>query len=69
LENHDRDICRGCYWAFPEDYYHIAMRDVRRLDLTWQDQEVKDYDNLKKKSEDYGAPLPDFVKQILQKNI
>lgn len=30
-----RDVCASCYWAFPEDYQHVAMNPRRRLDLLW----------------------------------
>lgn len=26
-------ICRRCYWAFPDEYKHVAMRPVRRMDI------------------------------------
>jgi hypothetical protein len=69
LEDHDYDTCHSCYWAFPENYSHVAMREIRRLDLTWQDEEVDDYDGLKKKADKEGFQLPDFVKEILKKNL
>jgi len=63
---HDINICMSCYWAFPEDYTHVAMKEVRRLDITWQDKEVSDYEKLKKKSEYHSIDLPTFVKEILK---
>jgi hypothetical protein len=45
------------------------MREIRRLNLTWQDNEVKDYDNLKEQADKEGSELPDYVKDILKKNI
>jgi hypothetical protein len=67
LEIRDPKICFECYWARPEAYRHVAMRDVRRLDVEWAGEEVADYDNLKKKSGDSNAVMPDFVKSILKK--
>jgi hypothetical protein len=69
IKDHDYDACRSCYWAFPENYSHVAMREIRRLNLTWQDNEVKDYDNLKEQADKEGSELPDYVKDILKKNI
>ena len=45
------------------------MREIRRLDLTWQDKEVEDYDNLKEQADKEGSELPEYVKEILKKNI
>jgi hypothetical protein len=43
----DETICRTCYWAFPEDYSHVAMQDIRRIDIIWSGEEVEEYDRLK----------------------
>ena len=59
-------VCQSCYWAFPEEYNHVAMRDIRRLDIVWADDEVNQYDSLRDESERQGEDLPDFVKAILR---
>jgi hypothetical protein len=64
-----REICLSCYWAYPEEYKHIAMRPVRRVDLLWQGREIKEYDQLKKDAHNAGKPLPQFVKQIIERAI
>jgi hypothetical protein len=61
------DVCKTCYWAFPEQYQHVAMRQIRRLDLLWQGSEVKDYDQLKGAADELNKELPEFVKEILHK--
>lgn len=68
-KDHNHEVCRICYWAFPEDYTHVAMREIRRLDLTWQDKEVKDYNSLREEAKQKGIELPDYVKDILKKNV
>ncbi|RLD61550.1 MAG: HNH endonuclease [Bacteroidetes bacterium] len=68
IEVHDLNICQSCYWAFPENHTHVAMNEIRRLDLTWQGDEVADYDELKRKSKKSGHELPDYVKEILKIN-
>lgn len=62
----DLEVCKSCYWAFPEDYNHVAMKQIRQLDITWQNEEVKEYDSLKKESSQAGEPLPKYVKEILK---
>lgn len=60
------DICRACYWAQPESYDHVAMRDIRRLDMEWVGRETEDYDNLKDQADASGVLVPDYVKAILK---
>jgi len=61
-----RKTCLSCYWAYPEEYRHIAMRPVRRVDLLWQGSDVSQYDRLKSDARKAGKPLPQFVKQIIE---
>jgi hypothetical protein len=65
----DEAICRSCYWAFPEDYQHVAMRQVRRADIVWQGNEVEVYTRLKKKTEQLQKTIPQYVKEIIEKHI
>lgn len=61
----DPATCRGCYWAYPESYTHVATRDVRRLDIMWTGEEVEDYDDLSATAARRGIDMPDYVKEIL----
>lgn len=58
-------ICMQCYWGSPTDYKHIALKEIRRLDLHWTDDEVKYYDAIKLIAEQNKMELPDFVKTVL----
>ncbi len=64
-----KEICFSCYWAYPEDYSHVAMSQVRRLDLIWQNKEVEQYEKLKTDANKSGPTIPEFVKQIIEKAI
>ena len=64
----DREICRTCYWAHPEQYLHVAMHEVRRLDLMWAADDVGQYDRLKEEADTHGASMPNFVKDILHRH-
>lgn len=63
----DKNICLSCYWAFPENYQHVAMRQIRRIDLIWQGEEVAQYDKLKSDAAKTGLEIPLFVKDVLAK--
>jgi len=63
----DSSVCTSCYWAYPENYSHIAMQEVRRLDILWQGKDVNDYERLKKRANNTNKALPIFVKEVLKK--
>jgi hypothetical protein len=62
-----RDICLSCYWAYPDSYTHIAMRQIRRLDLLWQADEVKRFERLKRDAHDARKSIPQYVKEIIER--
>ena len=61
-------ICQTCYWAYPENYTHIAMQPIRRVDLTWVNQEVEIYERLKAQALQAQQELPEYIKDILAKH-
>ena len=61
----DKNICLSCYWAYPESYSHVAMRQIRRVDLVWQGDEIVQYDKLKSDAVKAGLEIPQFVKEVL----
>jgi len=63
------EICRRCYWAFPEDYDHVAMRQGRRVDIMWTGEEVSVYDRLKKRTMELQKNIPEHIKEIIEKHI
>src|SRR5581483_11218638 len=62
-----KEICLSCYSAFPENYTHVAMRQVRRVDLIWQGTEIEQYERLKEDAVAYGKQIPEFVKEIIER--
>jgi len=62
----DSKICENCYWAYPENYIHIAMKQIRRVDLFWQDTEIETYEKLEKQAEKLDKKIPQFIKEIIE---
>ncbi|NJM40291.1 MAG: HNH endonuclease [Anaerolineae bacterium] len=60
-----KEICMSCYWAYPDNYSHIAMRQVRRIDLMWKDQEIAAYERLKEDARRAKKTIPEFVKGLI----
>ncbi|MGA9994125.1 MAG: hypothetical protein WBP93_01870 [Pyrinomonadaceae bacterium] len=69
LELKDEAICKTCYWASPEEYSHIAMQDIRRVDIIWSGEEVEEYDRLKRRTEELHQDVPSYVKEIIKKYV
>lgn len=67
LENKSQKICSTCYWAKPENYTHIALKEIRRLDLIWEDEKIKIYEKLKREALKNNKKIPDYVKKIIEK--
>ncbi len=67
LSEKSADVCRRCYWADPESYTHVALLEVRRVDVQWSGEEIEVYERLRRAARDGGFPLPDYVKAIIAK--
>jgi len=63
----DREVCLSCYWAYPESHTHVAMKQLRRVDLLWQGDEAAQYERLKADAAQAGMAIPDFVKEVLRR--
>jgi hypothetical protein len=61
--------CQSCYWAYPESYNHIAMRDIRRLDILWIGEEVPEYERLREEAEKIQEETPEYVKMVLRNHL
>ncbi|MDD1615054.1 MAG: HNH nuclease [Methylococcaceae bacterium NSP1-2] len=65
----DKAVCLSCYWAYPENYSHIAMLPIKRVDLIWQGEDVEQYELLKKHALSAQQNIPDFIKGIIENEL
>ncbi|MGC1305782.1 MAG: HNH endonuclease [Phormidesmis sp.] len=65
----DKLICLSCYWAYPENYEHVAMRQVRRIDILWEGNDIEIYERLKQRASGLEKEVPDFIKDIIERDI
>lgn len=65
-KNKEIVTCQSCYWAHPESYKHIAMRNIRRLDILWSSEEIVEYEILIKEATKAQAEAPEYVKNVLR---
>ena len=61
----DSELCKTCYWGNPEDYSHIALRQMRRVDLVWDAEEIAGHDRISRLAIGAGEGLADFIKKLL----
>lgn len=66
LELKDPTVCATCYWAFPESYKHIGMRQMRQAELVWQDEETEAFDRVKAKLAAEGRTIEEAAKALLR---
>lgn len=64
-----KQICLSCYWAYPENYDHIAMTQMRRVDLLWQGEEIASYEKLKVDARAAKQTMPQYVKEVIKKAV
>jgi len=63
------DLCRSCFWALPESYSHIAMEEIRQVQIVWTGTEAEEYEAAKYKSYRSGLTLQEYIKTLIKKNI
>ncbi|HRK82705.1 MAG TPA: HNH endonuclease signature motif containing protein [Saprospiraceae bacterium] len=63
------EFCLKCYWGNPNNYDHIALQEIRRLELVWQDNEIKFFEALKKEADEGKLQLPEHVKNLIEKHL
>lgn len=62
-------ICSTCYWTNPEKHTHIALREIRRIDILWDEHEIQVYEKLRRMAEENRYPIPDYVKKIVARHL
>jgi hypothetical protein len=58
--------CGSCYWSGEAGYSHVALRDERRVDITWERDEVKDYSVISLAAEESGLSVADYLKDRIK---
>lgn len=64
MELRKLELCQTCYWAFPEDYTHIALMDIRRTDVSWQGEDVGVHDKIKALADAQGLTVREILIEL-----
>jgi hypothetical protein len=62
----DISMCKKCYYAYPENYEHIAGEKEKRINLVFREDEMEIYNNLVKQSKLTHLSKEDTTKRILR---
>ncbi len=69
-EGRQPQIRKTCYWASPQRYTHIALRDHRRLEIVWVgEREVNDHAALRRLAASHRLPMPSYAKSALAEHV
>jgi hypothetical protein len=65
----DPKIMKSCFWASPENYTHICMEPIRRVDIVWKGtKETKEFDLLEREARSTKESLSGYIKRRLGKD-
>ena len=64
----DANICRSCFWAFPESHNHVAGDPIRRIIVEWRGhEEVSAFETLKKRAKRKNVSMATLLKKLSEK--
>lgn len=69
LESKDPEVCKLCYWAMPDYYKHVALQEIRRIDVVWKGEEIEVYEALNKRAKKVNVNIPEYVKIALKRHV
>lgn len=58
-------MCKECYYAYPENYSHIAGKMERRVNVIFGDKDVQLYDELLEQAEANGITCEEEIKRMI----
>jgi hypothetical protein len=61
------NLCRTCYWGNPLAHTHVALQQIRRLDLVWVGDEAETFDRLREECVRKGISVADAIKETMKR--
>ena len=65
LDSFDVEVCKTCYWAYPKSYTHVAMKEMRSINVIWEGTEVAEFDRMENACKENGKTVQDYLKSIV----
>lgn len=66
-EDRKMEVCRSCFWAFPENHTHVAGEEVRRVDIVWRGREATAFDRLRARARREDMTVAEFLKRLSER--
>ena len=66
IEIKSPQTCLSCYWAFPESYTHVAMKEERRVDLVFSGSDILKYKTLEEIVQQNGSSIQEEIKKLIE---
>lgn len=67
-EEKSTEVCRACYWGSPSIYTHIALAQVRRVEVTWTGDEVNVLDGFRLECRASGTSIQQAIKDMIRRH-
>lgn len=64
----DKDMCKHCYWAYPENYDHIAGVPEKKVDIVFKGSDKEVYAKTKCKAKAEGKTIQEYIIDKLKKD-
>lgn len=61
----DVEVCKSCFWARPEGYSHVETRPERRITITFQGNDVLEYEKLRAVAETENKTVTQLARDVL----
>ena len=62
----DINMCKECYYAYPENYSHIAGKLEKRLSMTFNNKDMPLYYELHNQASTNGTTCEEEAKRIIE---
>lgn len=62
----DIAMCKACYYAFPENYTHVAGKEERVLDMAFHKDDLEIYNSVVEYAKSNGTSLQEAAKSLMK---
>lgn len=61
----DISFCRTCYYAFPENYEHVAGEEERKINLVFKGADIELYEKILANAKSNNIRIEEYVRKML----
>lgn len=60
------DMCRTCYYAYPEEYQHIAGKTEKKLSIVFNSEDIDLYNQIVEQAKSHNISYQSAVKRMIE---